>query len=186
MLYLKKAGETHSALAVLDSLQAQGSEDHIGGTRVGCHILMANGSTYLTQTVILHQSVHDSIEESGTRNLKASTHTQKVLSLTESLIVGAYENRHTVYGCLRNIVDTHTKAATHIGNMPISVYTAQESVTIDYQTISICHRIHLSIGVAHTGALDFLLNLTDTVITYHMRHQNQFQARMLIEIRNNQ
>ena len=57
-------------------------------------------------------------------------------------------NDNTIYSRFQHIMNSNSKATPNIRNLTISVNGGQQSVTVDNQTIGLCHIFFRSLGIA--------------------------------------
>ena len=89
---------------------------------------------------MLFEALHIATEVVGIGYLQTSTTGLQALCLLETLVVGTKENRNIPDGSFQGVVDTHTKASTHIGHVGIVVDAAEQAEAIDNQHFCILER----------------------------------------------
>lgn len=99
----------------------------------------------------------------------------QTLSLLELLVVGAEEHWHIPDCCLKHIVDTHAKAATHIGNLTIAIDTRQQTEAVNNQHVGRLEFPTIVFCIANDlTTLKFLLYLCQMTFVDDMRSNYQF------------
>lgn len=161
-----------------------------GVSRPGIGLDIATSHRTATKSVLIfrYQPVDRSIEHSLIRNLKASAQFQKILSLTEALVVGPDEDRDAVDCSLRYVVNAHAESAAHISDVRIAIDTGEQTEAVDDQAIRIldvCIAI-LNFRIAERRAMQLVLYLAEMLFVYDVRSQNELQVRMVVEIRDYQ
>ena len=78
-------------------------------------------SCFIQGFIVVQEIVHNLLEILRSLYFKATLALKQALSFTEPFVVGAENDRHTIYGSLQHIVDTYPESTSDIGNFSVAV-----------------------------------------------------------------
>ena len=103
------------------------------------HIISGSFPCLLQISLIRQEFVHQPFKIIITGYFKTAFLLQQMLRLAEFLVVRSEYHRNTIYSRFQHIMNSNSKATPNIRNLTISVNGGQQSVTVDNQTIGLCH-----------------------------------------------
>lgn len=112
------------------------------------HIISGSFPCLLQISLIRQEFVHQPFKIIITGYFKTAFLLQQMLRLAEFLVVRSEYHRNTIYSRFQHIMNSNSKATPNIRNLTISVNGGQQSVTVDNQTIGLCHIFFRSLGIA--------------------------------------
>ena len=154
----------------------------------------------LQERLVAIESFHQCMEVVISLYFEAATSRLQVLCLLELFVIGTEDHRHIPYGSLQYIMNTHAKAATHVGDIGKVVDARQQTEAVDDEHLGIsnslvdsiilprrCRQVQMLLCLCISDDLpsfEFLLNLFQMVLTDDMGRNNQFPVAMRVEIAN--
>ena len=112
------------------------------------HIISGSFPCLLQASLIRQKFVHQPFKIIIASHFKTAFLLQQMLRLAKFLVVRSEYHRNTIYSRFQHMMNSNSETTPNLRNLPISVNGGQQSVTVDNQTIGLCHIFFRSLGIA--------------------------------------